>query len=102
MKPVTAASVASFVIAFAGSVALWWLYFDQSAGAAAEMRSARSDDPGPGDLHAAALVIAVAVSDRAAVGCPARAARVSPPESQASRDTREAHSYLFRLKWLDG
>jgi low temperature requirement protein LtrA len=45
VKPVTAASVASFVVAFAGSVALWWLYFDQSAGAAAEM-IARSDDPG--------------------------------------------------------
>ena len=35
VKPVTAARVASFVVAFAGSVALWWLYFDQSAGAAA-------------------------------------------------------------------
>jgi len=45
VKPVTAASVASFVVAFVGSVGLWWLYFDQSAGAAAEM-IARSDDPG--------------------------------------------------------
>jgi len=45
VKEITAASVASFVVAFAGSVALWWLYFDQSAGAAAEM-IARSDDPG--------------------------------------------------------
>ena len=45
VKAVTAASVASFVVAFVGSVALWWLYFDQSAGAAAEM-IARSDDPG--------------------------------------------------------
>jgi low temperature requirement protein LtrA len=45
VKDITAAAVASFVIAFAGSVALWWLYFDQSAGAAAEM-IARSDDPG--------------------------------------------------------
>jgi low temperature requirement protein LtrA len=45
VKEITAASVAAFVIAFAGSVALWWLYFDQSAGAAAEM-IARSDDPG--------------------------------------------------------
>jgi low temperature requirement protein LtrA len=45
VKEVTAASVASFVVAFAGSVGLWWLYFDQSAGAAAEM-IARSDDPG--------------------------------------------------------
>jgi len=42
---VTAASVIAFVVAFAGSVALWWLYFDQSAEAAAE-KIARSDDPG--------------------------------------------------------
>jgi low temperature requirement protein LtrA len=45
VKEVTAASVAAFVIAFVGSVALWWLYFDQSAEAAAEM-IACSDDPG--------------------------------------------------------
>jgi low temperature requirement protein LtrA len=32
-------------VAFAGSVALWWLYFDQSADAAAE-KIASSDDPG--------------------------------------------------------
>ena len=44
-KPVRAANVAAFVVAFAGSVALWWLYFDQSAEAAAE-KIARSDDPG--------------------------------------------------------
>ena len=45
VKEITASSVAAFVVAFAGSVALWWLYFDQSAVAAAEM-IARSDDPG--------------------------------------------------------
>ena len=44
-QSVTASSVAAFVVAFAGAVALWWLYFDQSAEAAAE-RIARSDDPG--------------------------------------------------------
>jgi low temperature requirement protein LtrA len=44
-KPIGAANVTSFVVAFAGSVALWWLYFDQSADAAAE-KIARSDDPG--------------------------------------------------------
>jgi low temperature requirement protein LtrA len=33
------------VVAFAGSVALWWLYFDQSAEAAAK-KIARSNDPG--------------------------------------------------------
>jgi low temperature requirement protein LtrA len=30
IKEINAASVASFVVAFAGG--LWWLYFDQSAG----------------------------------------------------------------------
>jgi low temperature requirement protein LtrA len=44
-KPVTASDVTAFVVAFVGSVALWWLYFDQSAEAAAE-KIARSDDPG--------------------------------------------------------
>ena len=44
-KTVTASSLAAFVVAFASSVTLWWLYFDQSAEAAAE-KIARSDDPG--------------------------------------------------------
>jgi len=44
-KPVTAGNVTAFVVAFAGAVALWWLYFDQSAAAATE-EIARSDDPG--------------------------------------------------------
>ena len=44
-KSVTASSVTAFVVAFIGAVALWWLYFDQSAEAAAE-KIARSDDPG--------------------------------------------------------
>jgi low temperature requirement protein LtrA len=42
---VTAATVAAFVVAFAGSVALWWLYFDRSADASARA-IAGSDDPG--------------------------------------------------------
>jgi low temperature requirement protein LtrA len=45
IKSVTVSSVTAFVVAFVGSVALWWLYFDQSAEAAAE-KIARSDDPG--------------------------------------------------------
>jgi low temperature requirement protein LtrA len=45
VKSVTAASVTGFVVAFATSVTLWWLYFDQSAEAAAQ-KIARSDDPG--------------------------------------------------------
>ncbi len=42
---VTATMVAAFVVAFAGSVALWWLYFDRSAGASARV-IAVSADPG--------------------------------------------------------
>jgi low temperature requirement protein LtrA len=44
-KPVSLSDVAAFVVGFAGAVAMWWLYFDQSAEAAAE-KIARSDDPG--------------------------------------------------------
>ena len=44
-KSITASVVAAFAVAFATSVALWWLYFDQSAEAAAET-IARSQDPG--------------------------------------------------------
>src|SRR6201996_1700334 len=44
-KDVDVGNVTAFVVAFAGAVALWWLYFDQSAEAAAG-RIARSDDPG--------------------------------------------------------
>lgn len=42
---VSATEVAAFVVAFAGSVALWWLYFDRSADASAEI-IATSADPG--------------------------------------------------------
>jgi low temperature requirement protein LtrA len=45
MARVTGSAIAAFVVAFAGSVALWWLYFDRSAGASAEV-IATSDDPG--------------------------------------------------------
>ncbi len=40
-----APTIAAFVVAFAGSAALWWLYFDRSAGDAARLIAA-SDDPG--------------------------------------------------------
>jgi low temperature requirement protein LtrA len=45
MRHVGGAAVAAFVVAFAGAVALWWLYFDRSAQASAEL-IAGSDDPG--------------------------------------------------------
>jgi low temperature requirement protein LtrA len=44
-RHITGATVAAFVVSFAGSVALWWLYFDRSASASAEVIEA-SDDPG--------------------------------------------------------
>jgi low temperature requirement protein LtrA len=45
MKHTGATEVAAFIVSFAGAVALWWLYFDRSADAAAEVIAA-SDDPG--------------------------------------------------------
>jgi low temperature requirement protein LtrA len=44
-KSATIGGLTSFAVAFIGSVAMWWLYFDRSAGAAAEIIE-NSDDPG--------------------------------------------------------
>jgi low temperature requirement protein LtrA len=41
----TPATIAAFVVSFVGSVAMWWLYFDTSAGVGSETISA-STDPG--------------------------------------------------------
>jgi low temperature requirement protein LtrA len=43
--PFSAATLAAVVVAFLGSVALWWVYFDRSADYASEI-IARSPDPG--------------------------------------------------------
>ena len=43
--PRTAQIVAAFVVAFVGSAALWWIYFDRGAEAARRVISA-ADDPG--------------------------------------------------------
>jgi low temperature requirement protein LtrA len=45
LDTVTGLVVAAFVVAFAGSAALWWIYFDRSAEASAR-RIAASNDPG--------------------------------------------------------
>jgi low temperature requirement protein LtrA len=42
---ITSSVLAAFIIAFLGSVALWWVYFDRAAGDA-EHLIAQSDDPG--------------------------------------------------------
>jgi len=44
-QKVTTPGITAFVVAFAGAVALWWLYFDRSAEAATE-KVAQSADPG--------------------------------------------------------
>ena len=43
--PVAIETTAAFVVAFVGSVALWWIYFDRGAELAQEIIR-RSDDPG--------------------------------------------------------
>jgi low temperature requirement protein LtrA len=45
LQTVTGMAVAAFVVAFVGSVALWWIYFDRSAEASARLL-ASSRDPG--------------------------------------------------------
>ena len=45
IRNITGLNVAGFVVAFAGSVALWWLYFVRAAGASASA-IASSRDPG--------------------------------------------------------
>jgi low temperature requirement protein LtrA len=70
-------TLAGFVIAFLGSVALWWVYFDRSAEAAAEA-IAHSDDPGALGRNAytymhlpmVAGIIVTAVGDELAIAHP--------------------------------
>jgi len=45
LDPVTGLAIAAFVVAFVGSAALWWIYFDRSAEASARLLAA-SHDPG--------------------------------------------------------
>lgn len=71
------AVLAAFVVAFLGSVALWWVYFDRAAGDAEEA-IAHSDDPGRLGRSAytylhlpmVAGVIVTAVGDELAIAHP--------------------------------
>jgi low temperature requirement protein LtrA len=71
------ATVSAFVVAFLGSVALWWIYFAQSAEAAREVISS-SEDPGRlgrsaytyFHLPMIAGIIAVAAADELTVAHP--------------------------------
>jgi low temperature requirement protein LtrA len=75
--PASFATIAAFVVAFLGSAALWWIYFDRGAAAAAEVISAASD---PGRLGITAYtyvhipmvagIIVAAAGDEAAIAHP--------------------------------
>jgi low temperature requirement protein LtrA len=73
----------AFVIAFTGSVAMWWLYFDRAAGDAATVIAA-SADPGRLGRNAYHLIhpvmvagiIVTAAADQAVVSQPAEVASV--------------------------
>jgi low temperature requirement protein LtrA len=73
----SAATVSAFVVAFLGSVALWWIYFARSAEAAREVISS-SEDPGRlgrsaytyFHLPMVAGIIAVAAADELTVAHP--------------------------------
>jgi hypothetical protein len=62
---------------FADAVALWWLYFDQSAEAAAE-ETARSDDPGRLGRSAYHLIHPVMVAGIAVLALLGLAAKAIP------------------------
>jgi len=78
---VSAANVTAFVVAFAGSVALWWIYFDR-AEAAGRRAIASAGDPGRLALSAytfahipmVAGIIAAAAADELAISHP-----IDPP-----------------------
>ena len=73
----SAATVSAFVVAFLGSVALWWIYFARSAEAAREV-FASSEDPGRlgrsaytyFHLPMVAGIIAIAAADELTVAHP--------------------------------
>jgi len=54
MRHVGAPAVAAFVVAFAGSVTLWWLYFDRAAEASEQVIASSAD---PGALARAAFTL---------------------------------------------
>ena len=71
--------IAAFVVAFAGSVALWWIYFDRTAADSAQ-EIERSDDPGRLGRNAfhwvhpiiVAGIIVAAAADQAVLDDPTR------------------------------
>ncbi|HSZ43249.1 MAG TPA: low temperature requirement protein A [Trebonia sp.] len=84
MAHITATAVAAFVVAFVGSVALWWLYFARAADASAEIIEASAD---PGRLARAAYhlihpvmvagIIVAAAGDQEVLSAPSATARAA-------------------------
>jgi low temperature requirement protein LtrA len=82
--PRTAQTVAAFVVAFVGSAALWWIYFDRGAAAGRRVISAARD---PGRLGVSAYtyfhipmvagIIAAAGADELTIAHPTDAATVT-------------------------
>jgi low temperature requirement protein LtrA len=80
----TTATVAAFVVAFVGSVALWWIYFHRSAEAASRVLASSAD---PGRLARSAYtyfhlpmvagIIAVAAADEFTVAHPGEHGRLA-------------------------
>ncbi len=83
--PASAGTLAAFVVAFAGSVTLWWLYFDRAEEAARRVIAAASD---PGRLALSAYtffhipmvagIIATAAMDELTIAHPGEGATVAP------------------------
>jgi low temperature requirement protein LtrA len=84
-KGVTVTNVTAFVVAFIGSVAMWWLYFDRSASAAAEIIE-KSDDPGRLGRSAYHLVHPIMVAG-IIVGAAADEKVLSHPDAVATTAT---------------
>jgi low temperature requirement protein LtrA len=84
-SPLTGAEIAVFAISVTGSIAFWWLYFDRSAGEAAEV-IAKSADPGRLGRSAYHLIhpimvggiVVAAAADGAVADLAARSAAGSP------------------------
>lgn len=82
--PSSARTVAAFVVAFAGSVTLWWLYFDRAEEAARRVIAAASN---PGRIARSAYtschipmvagVIATAAADELTIAHPVEEATVA-------------------------
>jgi low temperature requirement protein LtrA len=76
-SPLSPATVAALVVAFVGSVALWWIYFDRAAGVARTV-IASAEDPGRlarsaytySHLPMVAGIIVTAVADELAIAHP--------------------------------